>query len=41
MELKILMKIMRKNYGEGVYDSDKCIFMAPPENMVPKLMEHH
>ena len=23
----------------GVYDGDKCIFMAQPENMVPELME--
>lgn len=28
-----------RNHGEGVYDGDKCIFMAPPENMVPELME--
>ena len=28
-----------RNHGEGVYDGDRCIFMAPPENMVPELME--
>ena len=28
-----------RNHGEGVYDGDKCIFMAPPGNMVPELME--
>ncbi len=29
-----------RNHGEGVYDVDKCIFMAPSENMVPKLMDN-
>lgn len=29
-----------RNYGEGVYEGEKCIFMAPPENMVPILMEN-
>ena len=29
-----------RNHGEGVYDGDKCIFMAPSENMVPKLMDN-
>ena len=29
-----------RNHGEGVFDGDKCIFMAPPENMVPILMEN-
>ena len=28
-----------RNHGEGVYDGDKCIFMAPSEKMVPKLMD--
>lgn len=28
-----------RNHGEGVYDGDRCIFMAPPQNMVPQLME--
>ena len=28
-----------RNHGEGVYDGDRCIFMAPPENMVPELMK--
>lgn len=28
-----------RNHGEGVYDGDRCIFMAPPESMVPELME--
>ena len=27
-----------RNHGEGVFDGDKVIFVAPPENMVPKLM---
>lgn len=27
-----------RNHGEGVYDGDKVIFMAPPEYFVPKLM---
>ena len=29
-----------RNHGEAVYDGDKMIFMAPPENMVPSLMEN-
>ena len=29
-----------RNHGEGVYEGEKCIFMAPPENMVPILMEN-
>ena len=29
-----------RNHGEGVYDVDKYIFMAPSENMVPKLMDN-
>ena len=28
-----------RNHGEAVYDGDKMIFMAPPENMVVPLME--
>lgn len=28
-----------RNHSEGVYDGDICIFIAPPEDMVPKLME--
>lgn len=28
-----------RNHGEGVYDGDRCIFRAPPQNMVPQLME--
>ncbi len=28
-----------RNHEEGVYDQDKCIFMAPPAHMVPELME--
>lgn len=28
-----------RTHGEGVFDGGKCIFMAPPENMVPELME--
>lgn len=28
-----------RSHGEAVYDGDKIIFMAPPENMVPILME--
>lgn len=28
-----------RNHGEAVYDGDKMIFMAPPENMVSPLME--
>ena len=27
-----------RNHGEGVFDGDKVIFVAPPENMVPTLM---
>ncbi len=27
-----------RNHGEGVYDGDKIIFMAPPETLVPSLM---
>ncbi len=29
---------MYRNHGEGVYDGDKVIFMAPPETLVPSLM---
>ena len=29
-----------RNHGEGVFDGDKCIFMAPPENIVPTLMDN-
>lgn len=29
-----------RNHGEAVYDGDKMIFMAPPENMVPELMDN-
>lgn len=29
-----------RNHGEGVYDGDKCIFIAPSEKLVPKLMEN-
>ena len=28
-----------RNHGEGVFDGDKIIFVAPPENMVPTLMK--
>ena len=28
-----------RNHGEGVFDGDKVIFVAPPENMVPTLMK--
>ena len=28
-----------RNHGEGVFDGDKLIFMAPPENLVPSLMK--
>ncbi len=28
-----------RNHGEGVFDGEEVIFMAPPENMVPKLMD--
>ena len=27
-----------RNHGEGVFDGNKVIFVAPPEEMVPKLM---
>ena len=27
-----------RNHAEGVFDGDRVIFIAPPENMVPKLM---
>ena len=27
-----------RNHGEGVFDGNKVIFVAPPENMVPQLM---
>ena len=27
-----------RNHGEGVFDVNKVIFVAPPENMVPQLM---
>ena len=27
-----------RNHGEGVFDGDKVVFVAPPENMVPGLM---
>ena len=27
-----------RNHGEGIFDGDKVIFVAPPENMVPNLM---
>ncbi|MBQ9900365.1 MAG: Fic family protein [Acholeplasmatales bacterium] len=27
-----------RNHGEGVFDGDKIIFFAPPEDLVPKLM---
>lgn len=27
-----------RNHGEDVFDGDKVIFIAPPENLVPKLM---
>jgi len=29
-----------RNHGEGVYDGDKCIFVAPSEKFVPELMEN-
>ena len=29
-----------RNHGEAVYDGDKMIFMAPPQNMVPTLMDN-
>ena len=28
-----------RNHSEGVFDGDKVIFVAPPENMVPTLMK--
>lgn len=28
-----------RNNAEGVFDGDRCIFIAPPSNMVPHLME--
>ncbi len=28
-----------RSHGEGVYDGDKCIFVAPSEKLVPELME--
>lgn len=28
-----------RSSGEGVFDGDKCIFMAPPQDRVPGLME--
>jgi Fic family protein len=28
-----------RNHGEGVFDGDKLVFMAPPENLVPSLMK--
>ena len=28
-----------RNHAEGVFDGDKVIFVAPPENMVPTLMK--
>ncbi len=28
-----------RNHGEGVFDGNKIIFVAPPENMVPTLMK--
>jgi len=28
-----------RNHGEGVFDGEKVIFVAPPENMVPILMK--
>jgi Fic family protein len=28
-----------RNHGEGVYDGEKLIFMAPPQDMVPTLMK--
>lgn len=29
-----------RSHGEGVYDGDKCIFVAPSEKLVPELMEN-
>lgn len=29
-----------RNHGEGVFDGKKAIFMAPPENLVPSLMDN-
>lgn len=28
-----------RNHGEGVYDGEKCIFMAPSADIVPELMQ--
>lgn len=28
-----------RSHGEGVYDGDKCIFIAPSEKLVPELMK--
>jgi Fic family protein len=28
-----------RNHGEGLYDGDKVIFIAPPQHLVPSLME--
>lgn len=29
-----------RSHGEGVYDGDRCIFIAPSEKLVPELMEN-
>lgn len=29
-----------RNGEEGVFDGDKCIFMAPPANFVPSLTDN-
>ncbi len=29
-----------RSHGEGVYDGDKCIFVAPSEKLVPELVEN-
>ena len=29
-----------RNHGEGVFDNDVLIFMAPPANLVPELMDN-
>lgn len=29
-----------RSHGEGVYDGDRCIFVAPSEKLVPELMEN-
>ncbi|MDD2391584.1 MAG: Fic family protein [Bacilli bacterium] len=29
-----------RSSGEGVFDGDKCIFMAPPQDRVPELIEN-